>query len=183
MTDKEIMLMCKRLSYKYPQVSMRDDLMSEGTLAIYERLDKHPEDYPASLYNIAREAMSDYVNLKTRPTSIPVNPTTRAVANGFSIPKDSTYSQAGIDAIRNSLQPTVEFDDEYTAPIESGSKEYEDNDLIQKGLALLTKRERDVIESRYYDNKTQEELAVVYKVSRQAISLWEDKALYKMKKA
>ena len=142
---------------------MRDDLMSEGILAIYERLDKHSEEYPARLYNIARESMSDYVNLKTRPTSIPVNPTTRAVTSRFSIPTDSTYSQAGIDAIRNALQPTVEFDDEYIAPIESVSKEYEGNDLIQKGLALLTRRERDIIESRYYNNKTQGELSTKYR--------------------
>ena len=182
LSTDEIMIMCRKLAYKYHQVSMRDDLISEGILAIYERLDKEPDVHPAELYNVARLAMSDYVNLKTRPTSVPINPTTRAVTTKFSVPTNSSYSQAGINAITNASQPSVEFNDEYIAPAESGAKGYEDKEFIEKGLNLLTGRERDVIKSRYYDSKSQEELATKYRVTQKTISIWESSALYKMKK-
>lgn len=178
----EIMLMCKKLAYKYHQVSMRDDLISEGILAVYERLDKDPEVHPSKLYNVARLSMFEYVNIKTKVLNVPLNDTTRAIAAGRDVPKESTYSQAGVDDIRNALQPSVEFNDEYVSPIESGAKGYEDKEFIKKGLNLLTDRERDIIKSRYYDNKTQEELATKYRVTQQAVALWESNASYKMKK-
>ena len=182
LSTDEIMIMCKKLAYKYPQLSMRDDLISEGILAIYERLDKHPDEYAAKLYNLAKTAMFNYINLKTKTLHVPVNETTRAVSAGRDIPKNSNYSQEGIEAIRNALQPSVEFNDEYVAPTESGAKGYEDKEFIKKGLNPLTDRERDIIKSRYYDNKTQEELATKYRVTQKTISIWESSALYKMKK-
>ena len=181
MTDKEIMLMCKRLSYKYPQVSIRADLTSEAILAVCEMLDKELEVHPAKLYNAARLAMFDYVNLKTKVLNVPVNDTTRAIAAGRDVPKHSNYSQAGIDAIRNALQPSVEFDDEYLAPVEDHADGYEDKEYIERGLGLLTERERDVIEGRYYDNKTQEELAVLHGISQSTLDRWEKVALKKMR--
>ena len=182
LSTDEIMIMCRKLAYKYPQVSMRDDLISEGILAIYERLDKHPDEYAAKLYNLAKTAMFNYMNLKTKTLHVPVNETTRAVSAGRDIPKNSNYSQEGIEAIRNALQPSVEFNDEYVAPIESGAKGYEGKEFIKKGLNLLTEGERDIMESRYYDNKTQKELATKYRVTQKTISIWESSALYKMKK-
>jgi len=182
LSTDEIMIMCKKLAYKYHQVSMRDDLISEGILAVYERLDKDPEVHPSKLYNVARLAMFEYVNIKTKVLNIPVNQTTRAIAAGREhIPQYNTYSQEGVEDIRNALQPSVEFNDEYIAPAQSGSKGYEDKEFIENGLNLLTERERDVIKSRYYDNKTQEELATKYRVTQKTISIWESSALYKMK--
>ena len=183
LSTDEIMIMCKKLAYKYHQVSMRDDLISEGILAIYERLDKEPDVHPAELYNVARLAMSDYVNLKTRPTSVPINPTTRAVATKFSVPTNSSYSQAGINAITNASQPSVEFNDEYIAPAESGAKGYEDKEFIEKGLNLLTERDKSIIIMRYYDNMTLEDVGVKLGISLQAVAVRETKALKKMGKA
>ena len=49
MNTKEIVTMCEKLANKYRRPHIRDDMISEGVLAIYERLFVYPDEYPASL--------------------------------------------------------------------------------------------------------------------------------------
>ena len=180
LTTDEIIKMCDRLKYKYPQHGMREDLKYEAILAVYNRLDTHPEEHPAYLYNLAREAMFDYANFKSRVVVVPANTTSRAVAGGRRIPKGSHYSKDGLLALQNALQPSLEYGDKIVETTEDCSKSYEDNDFITKGMKLLSERSSDIINLRYFEGKTQEEVADIYGVSHQSISLWEREALDKM---
>ena len=176
----EIMKMCNRLAYKYPQHAIRDDLKSEALLAIYERLEVNPEEHPAYLFNVAREAMSDFCNLKNRTVVVPANKTTRAVAANREVPRLTNYSDSGIDAIYDALQPTKGFDKDKSGKTEDCTGEYEARDFIDKGLDLLTEREKSIVHMRYYMDMSQLEVSESYSVSQKTVSLWEEVALKKL---
>jgi|TARA_R110000744_G_scaffold103078_2_gene197799 RNA polymerase sigma factor (sigma-70 family) len=180
LTAEEINKMCDRLKYKYPQYQKREDLKSEAILAIYERLATNPAEHPAYLYNLAREAMFDYVNLKDKPVPMPANKTTRSVAGHRHIPKSSLYSKEGLLAIQSALRPTQEYEDSLSLSVPDCAEGYEARDLLTKCLNSLSGRSRKVIEMRYLKEMTQAEVANVYKVSQQAVALWEEEALDKM---
>tara|TARA_R110000787_G_C13364102_1_gene440286 strand:- start:11 stop:598 length:588 start_codon:yes stop_codon:yes gene_type:complete len=184
LTTDEIVIMCKRLANKYHMYHMKDDLVSEGVLAIYERLVVNPEEYPAKLYNIAKGAIYAYVNIKSRALAIPVNDTTMAVALGKVYNegeewRKSTYSEGGIDTIYDALQGASEYN-YLNAQTEDCSEDYEVKDTLDKAFMLLSEKESKVIRLRYFKGKTQEEVADIYGVSQQAVGLWEREALGKM---
>ena len=184
LTTQEIDKMCERLKYKYPQYGKRDDLKSEAILAIYERLATHPDTHPAELYNIARLAMSDFINIKDRIVAVPVNPTTRAIANRRTPPK-SSYTEKGLGAIREALQPTTEYvecDKKPLAQTEDCTEDYENTEFVAKAMTLLTDKERTLINMRYFEHKTQAEASEILGVTQQAIALQESSALSKMSK-
>ena len=163
---------------------MKDDLVSEGVLAIYDRLAVNPEEYPAKLYNIAKGAIYAYVNIKSCALSIPVNTTTMAVSLGKVYNKGedwrkSTYSDSGIDAIYEALQGSSEYN-YLSSQTEDCSKAYEVKDELNKILMVLSDKERDIINLRYIEGKTQGEVADIYEVSQQSVNLWEREALGKM---
>ena len=182
LTTNEIVKMCDRLKYKYPQFGVREDLKSEAILAIYSRLSTHPDTHPAELYNVARLAMFDFVNLKDRTVVVPANPTTRSIASNQKVPKSSEYSMKGLLAVQEALQPTSEYGDKFEELTEDCSKFYEDKDFVGKAMKLLSEKEKDIVHMRYFEDKTQDQVADVYGVSQQAASLWEEAALLKMSK-
>ena len=182
----EIVIMCKRLANKYHMYHMKDDLVSEGVLAIYERLSVNPEEYPYRLYRIAKGALYAYVNIKSRALAIPVNDTTIAVALGKVYNEGeewrmSTYSDEGIEAIYDALQGSVEYNYLH-AETPDCSSEYEIKDMIVKCMDLLTEKERQVIEMRYFDEMKQDQVGDIYGVSQKTVSMWESDALQKMSK-
>ncbi len=184
LSTDEIVIMCKRLANKYHMYHMKDDLVSEGVLAIYERLAVNPDEYPYRLYRIAKGAIYAYVNIKSRALAIPVNDTTIGVALGKVYNegeewRQSTYSEDGIEAIYDALQGSVEYHYLH-AETPDCSAEYEIKDMIVKCMDLLTEKERQIIDMRYFDEMTQDQVADIYGVSRQAISQWEADALDKM---
>tara|TARA_R110000772_G_scaffold44582_1_gene102575 strand:+ start:371 stop:946 length:576 start_codon:yes stop_codon:yes gene_type:complete len=184
LTTQEIDKMCDRLKYRYPQYQKRDDLKSEAILAIYERLATHPDTHPAELYNIARLAMSDFINIKDMVVVVPVNPTTRAIANRRAPPK-SSYKESGLEAIREALQPTTEYvecDKKPLAQTEDCTDNYEVTEFVAKAMTLLTDKERTLINMRYFEHKTQAEASEILGVTQQAIALQESNALSKMSK-
>tara|TARA_R110000803_G_scaffold126370_1_gene193835 strand:- start:2636 stop:3205 length:570 start_codon:yes stop_codon:yes gene_type:complete len=180
LTTAEIDKMCDRLKYKYPQYGKREDLKSEAILAIYERLATNPAEHPAYLYNLAREAMFDYVNLKDKVVTLPANPSTRAVAGHRIVPKSSHHSKDGLLAMQSALRPSQQFEDSLDLSVPDCTDDYEVKDLISKCLSSLSERSRKVIEMLYLKGLTQAEVAEIYGVSQQAVSLWEDEALDKM---
>tara|TARA_R110000744_G_scaffold101591_1_gene195840 strand:+ start:299 stop:862 length:564 start_codon:yes stop_codon:yes gene_type:complete len=181
LTALEIDKMCDRLKYKYPQFGKRDDLKSEAILAVYERLHSHPDSHPAELYNAARLAMSDFINLKDRAIPLPVNPTTRAVATKQKVPK-SAYAESGILAIEETLQPTTEYIEGEFANTKDCTEKYEFTEFVTKAMELLTSKERTLITMRYFKHKTQAEVSKIMGVTQQAIALQESSALSKMSK-
>ena len=185
LTTAEIDKMCDRLKYKYPQYGKREDLKSEAILAIYERLATHPDTHPAELYNIARLAMSDFINLKDKVITLPVNPTTRAVATKQRLPKSSEYGANGILAMEETLQPTTQYVEVESKPLaqtDDCTGKYETEEFVAKAMTLLTDKERTLINMRYFKHKTQAEASKILGVTQQAIALQESSALSKMSK-
>lgn len=182
MNTDEIIKMCERLANKYRRPHMRDDLIYEGILAVYERLEVEPEEYPASLYRRANKAMYDFVNLKSKAVSIPTSRSATEVALGNNY-EGQNYSEAGKKNLYDAISSTVvTFDDEYMTAVQDCTEGYERQDYIEKSFKLLTERERDVVRMRYFEDMTQDDIAIFYGVSRQSVSQWESVALLKMSK-
>ena len=182
MTRKEIKVMCEKLAYKYKHPHMTEDLISEGLVAVYERLSVEPEDYPASLYRRANKAMHDYINIKSKAVSIPTSRTATEIVLGNDH-DGQNYSEQGKEALEKALMSTVVgFDEEFMTNTPDHAEAYETKDYIDKAMLNLTPKERRVIEMRYFEDMTQEEICEVYGVKRQSISLWEKSALENMSK-
>ena len=182
MNTDEIIKMCEKLANKYRRPHMRDDLICEGILSIYERLEVEPEEYPASLYRRANKAMYDFVNLKSKAVSIPTSRSATEVALGNNY-EGQNYSEAGKKNLYDAISSTVvAFDDEYMTAVQDCTESYERQDFIEKSFKLLTEREREVVYMRYFEDMTQDDIAIFYGVSRQSVSQWESVALLKMSK-
>jgi len=180
MNTDEIINMCEKLANKYRRPHMRDDLIYEGILSIYERLEVEPEEYPASLYRRANKAMYDFVNLKSKAVTIPNNATAGQISRGISY-DGQNYSQDGKKNLSDAILSTVVgFDEEYMTAVQDCTESYERQDYIEKSFKLLTEREREVVYMRYFEDMTQDDIAIFYGVSRQSVSQWESVALLKM---
>ena len=182
LSTDEIVVMCEKLARRYRRPHMNDDLVSEGVLAVYERLESTPDDYPASLYRRANKAMYDYINVKTKAVTIPTSRTADSLMTGNEY-KGQTHSEEGKRVLEEALRSTiVEFDEEFMASVKDCTEKYEVADYLRKSLKVLTEKETEIINMRYFKEMTQDEVALHYNVSRQAVGLWEDKALAKMSK-
>ena len=180
MTTDEIVTMCEKLARKYRRPHMNDDLVSEGVLAVYERLETTPDEYPASLYRRANKAMYDYINVKTKAVTIPSSRSATEVALGNEY-TGQNYSEEGKRVLDVALKSTtVEFDEEFMGTVEDCTASYERKDYLEKGFKKLNDKEKQVINMRYFNDMTQDEVSVFYGVSQQSVALWEEEALYKM---
>ena len=181
LTTEEITTMCDKLASKYRQHHIRGDLVSEGVLAVYERLAVAPDDYPASLYRRANKAMYDYINIKTKAVNIPTGRRSESVAKSVDYKDD--YSEEGVRLLEEAINSTtVSYDDTFMESVPDCTDLYETKDYIEKGMSLLTDKEKHIIKMRYYNDMTQDDLAIFYGVTRQAISIFESNALVKMSK-
>tara|TARA_R110002153_G_C13253637_1_gene491861 strand:- start:378 stop:953 length:576 start_codon:yes stop_codon:yes gene_type:complete len=180
LSTDEIVVMCRKLSRKYNRPHMTDDLVSEGVLAVYERLESTPDDYPASLYRRANKAMYDYINVKTKAITIPTSRAATEVALGNEY-TGQNYSEKGKKALGVAISSTVvSFDETYMTSIQDCTEGYERQEYIKKAMRKLSDREREVILMRYFQDMTQDEVAYFFDASRQSVSLWETEALNKM---
>ena len=66
--------------------------------------------------------------------------------------------------------------------VQDCTERYERKDYLGKGMAKLNQREKEVVQMRYFDDMTQDDIAYFYGVSQQAVALWEETALKKMSK-
>ena len=180
MNTEEIVTMCERLARKYKRSDLTDDLVSEGVLAVYERLEVKPDEYPASLYRRANKAMHDYINIKSKPVYIPKTRTAESVSKGVSYTSGS-YSQRGkknLEAALNSV--SVSSDEDYTLSTPDCAEKYETADFLNKALGSLSDKEREVINYIYFLELSRGEVGKLKGVSQQTISEWEREAINKM---
>lgn len=182
MDTSEIVTMCKKLASKYRQHHIRDDLVSEGIVAVYERLKVKPEEYPASLYRRANKAMYDYINIKTKAITIPTSDMATQIARGEDW-ENQTYSDSGKKKLLDALSSTVVgFDDQFMTFVSDCTEMYEFRDYITKAMKLLNEKEKKLINMRYFKDMTQLEVSLFYGITQPAVSLWETETLKKMTK-
>lgn len=180
MNTEEIVTMCERLARKYKRNDVSEDLVSEALVAIYDRLDVKPDDYPASLYRVANKAMHDYINIKSKPVYIPKTRTAESMSKGIDY-KGQTHSEKGKKILEEALNSTsVSAEDSYSLATQDCSAEYEDREFIVRAMSMLTERERELIHDLYFLEISQVSLSKLYGVTQQTISNWEAQAVQKM---
>jgi len=126
--------------------------------------------------------MHGYINIKNKAVTVPASDMATQLAMGKDW-NNQTYSDRGKKALFDALSSSaVEFNGDFMVAVQDCTERYEHKDYLGKGMAKLNHREKEVIQMRYFDDMTQDDVAYFYGVSRQSISLIETAALLKMSK-
>ena len=180
MTTDEIVTMCEKLARKYRRTHMKDDMVSEGVLAVYERLETTPDEYPASLYRRANKAMYDYINVKNKAVTIPVSRTAESLLKGLEY-EHGTYSEKGKEELARALSSTsVNFEEDFSLSVQDCTQKYETEDFLEKAFKMLDDKDTEILKKRYFEELSQVDLAKEFGVSQQSIAKREVAALKKM---
>jgi RNA polymerase sigma factor (sigma-70 family) len=187
MAIEDIVTMCERLARKTGRPQHYEDLVSEGVLKSLEVLQDTPDTHPANVYRAARKRMYDYINFDCHGLSVPASDAARAVARGSDTADREDYSERGLELLRATLDSEWgEYDEDF---MESYLPTAEET-LINKNtgealtkliLEALTDDEAHIIILRYFEEATQDEVADLYGMTQQAVSLRENRALRKLK--
>lgn len=187
MNTETVVTMCERLARKMGRPQHYDDLVSEGVLKSLELLHDTPDTHPANVYRAARKRMYDYVHFDCHGLSVPASDAARSIARGHDTTDRDDYSERGLELLRATLDSDWgEYDEDF---VESYLPTAEET-LINKNtgetltrmiLEALTDDESQIIILRYFEEATQDEVADLYGMSRQAVSLRERRALRKLR--
>jgi len=187
MAIEDIVTMCERLARKTGRPQHYEDLVSEGILKSLETLADTPDTHPANVYRAARRRMYDYINFDCHGLSVPASDAARAVARGNDTTDRDDYSERGLELLRATLDSEWgEYDEDFVESYLPTAEEALINKdtgetLTRLILEALTDDESQIIILRYFEEATQDEVADLYGVSHQAISLREKKALRKLR--
>ena len=182
MTTKEMMKLCERLAGRYKAPQHYDDLVQEGVLKCLTMLEANPEEHPANITREVKRRMHDYLNFDSRPVKVPTSDTARALVRGEDPSGRTTYSEMGLDRLRAVLEAEWGCVDEDTlsgntpTPEELLQKRQE-SDIVLEGMRQLDPDHLVIIYRRYFEDMTQDEVALLLGVTRQAVSLKEHTAL------
>ena len=187
MNTETVVTMCERLARKMGRPQHYEDLVSEGVLKSLELLHDTPDTHPANVYRAARKRMYDYVNFDCHGLSVPASDAARAVARGNDTSERDDYSERGLELLRATLDSEWgEYDEDFMESYLPTAEETLINKdtgetLTRMILEALTDDESQIIILRYFEEATQDEVADLYGMSRQAVSLREIRALRKLR--
>lgn len=187
MNTKTVVTMCERLARKMGRPQHYEDLVSEGVLKSLEVLDDTPDTHPANVYRAARKRMYDYVNFDCHGLSVPASDAARAVARGNDTSERDDYSERGLELLRATLDSEWgEYDEDFMESYLPTAEETLINKdtgetLTRMILEALTDDESQIIILRYFEEATQDEVADLYGLTQQAVSLREVRALRKLR--
>ena len=188
MSDKDILRLCQTLARKYKRQNDYDDLVSEGLVACYEAKAEGKtlnKDYVGA----ARRAMNDYINIQSKAVSIPNTWAARTVSHSLATGEDLDKLEGVKDGTLRSLYDAMSNDYEDISEIEVAvpdhAQNYEDKDyaayVMSVAVTTLTEVEMAILKARFFEDKSQEDLADEYEVSQQTISRWEDEMMKKLR--
>jgi RNA polymerase sigma factor (sigma-70 family) len=178
----------KTVAYRFNSDAHYDDLVQEGLIKGLELLSEDPEAEEKAVYQVMKKRMYDYLNFDTKGVSIPASDTARAIARGHDNLDNSTYSDAGKDALRAVLEAEWgQYDDDKVAGEQkTGEELLLDKEMVEylcRSIAGgLTADEAKIIQLRYLEEMTQKETAVEMEMTQQAVQKKEKLALEKIKK-
>jgi RNA polymerase sigma factor (sigma-70 family) len=181
--------LCKSLARRYRNTQQFDDLVSEGVLACYEAL-AEGKTTPSDFTGAARRAMNDYINVKTKAVSIPTGGSAKAVSKAMSS-ETELESLTGmsdgtllsfVQAMSN-LTESVTDDTAFTVDhaILFEEKEYQAH-VMSVAKKILSPTEMQIIEMRYFQGLTQDEVADCLEANKMWVSRHEKDALVKLRK-
>jgi RNA polymerase sigma factor (sigma-70 family) len=186
--DKEIYKICKVLANKYNSPNHYDDLISEGLVACYECRESgktRKADYVGS----ARRAMNDYINIKTKAVSIPSTWASRTVGSQIS----RGGGLEGLEGVKGgtlfqlftAMSNDVTEVDKAQVSTKDHAESYEavnyQEYVVSVAKRTLTEEEWEILDLRYYQDKTQHEVASLIGKGQMWVSRHERSALSKLK--
>ena len=149
MMDKvEILTMCKKLARRYRNHQEYDDIVSEGVVVCLDLVLKGTADN-YTLYNRARSAMSDYINVKS---------------SHFSYPK----GMRGREAAKSDTTEYVDLEDDLTEA-EDIYGSFELKNTLEKLISTLDTKDKRVLFILYNNNNNLTETAKVLNLSKQRV--------------
>ena len=181
--------LCKSLARRYRNTQQFDDLVSEGVLACYEAL-AEGKNAPSDFTGAARRAMNDYINVKTKAVSIPTGGNAKAVSKAMSSDMELDTMNGMSDGTllsfvqaMSNLTESVTDDTAFTVDhaILFEEKEYQTYVMLVAKKALSA-TEMKIIEMRYFQDLTQDEVADCLEVNKMWVSRHEKEALVKLRK-
>jgi len=173
-TPEQYMKLCKNLAYKYNAPWMIDDLISEGLVAIYSELEQDPRSNRVIL--VAKEAMWEYANLKTRPVSLPdVNEARYITTDNTSwIDEHSNYSDEALNwlyLVMTSSQGTLSHDDVSTeSPEEIIIKKNTVKVTFEVAERVLNEKDFNIFLMFFRDEMKQSDIASELKISQSGVA-------------
>jgi len=177
MRSEEILKMCRSLARKYNDPQEYGDLVSEGIIACLELLESG-ETNKNALYTRAAFIMNDYYNIKRSPVYVPI----QGKAKGMS--SDDDISGWTETAMHNALYGESVEIEEHTLQVPSTEDLYERKEYLEyvKKVAKkhLSDYEYQLMQMRYWDDMTQQEVAEVLQISQQAVLKREKTVLSKL---
>jgi len=193
-TPAQYMKLCKKLASKYRSPWWQDDLVSEGLVAIYSELRKNPKSNRVG--QVAKDAMWDYANLKTKPVTVPNTEEAHIILRGDSgwMDKHSSYDERTLNWLTLVLRGSHENVGSSEAPVDGYSK-YADGPeeaLIKKdAVSKIFSIAEEVLEGHHLEifmlyfkeGIDQPTLAYTYDISQQGVGKNLQKSCVKVRKA
>jgi len=186
-TPEQYMKLCKNLAYKYNAPWMFDDLISEGLVAIYSELEQDPKSNRVIL--VAKEAMWEYANLKTRPVSLPDVNEARYITtdNTVWIDEHSNYSDEALNwlyLVMTSSQGTLSHDDVSTeSPEEILIKKDTVKVTFEVAERVLNENDFNIFLMFFRDEMKQSDIASKLKISQSGVAQKLEKMCETVRKA
>jgi len=181
--------LCKSLARRYKNTQQFDDLVSEGVVACYEVLAQGKTEH-SEFVGAARRAMNDYINVKTKAVYIPTGGNAKAISHAMSS-DDEVESVAGMSdgtllSFLQAMTNMTENISDDTAFTKDHAEVFEKKEYHAYIMSVVKKTlsatELKVIELRYFNDMTQDEVADRMKTSQKLVSRQEISALQKLRK-
>lgn len=178
LSPEEITKIATTLAIKFKSAEHFDDLVSEGILEYYENQDKD------TLYQRMRRRMHDYLNIKTKGISVPTSSIARQIARDEHTEATGNLSPTTLEALKIALRGHyIEYEEGEADEVDVEEYIFR-TQMAEQMLGIintkLTKKQQQIINLRYYQDMTQEEVADFLGISQQSVQQRETAALNKM---
>ncbi len=186
-TPEQYMKLCHKLASKFKSPWWQEDLVSEGLVAIYKELDKNPKS--DRVVQVAKDAMWDYANLKTKPVTVPNTEEAHIILRGDSdwMEKHSSYDEKTIAWLTLVLRGSHESIGDKEIPLDGYNKSMMDKDVADKLFELadvvLCGRNLEIFLLYYKQDVDQKDIAYTYDISQQGVGKNLQKSVDKLRKA
>lgn len=189
MTDAEILKLCKSLARRYKNHNQYDDLVSEGIVACYELRDTGSATDKQDYIGVARLAMWDHNNIKTKAVNVPVAGASRRASKALS----GASEVDGLEGVANgtflslmaAMLNSTELLSEDSDFTPDHAEAYEEKEyyihVITVALMTLSATEWQIIKMRYLDGFTQDVVAEETGTNQKWVSRVEITALDKLR--
>jgi len=185
-TPEQYTKLCRNLARKYNAPWHFDDLVAEGLLAIYHELENNPKSTRTIV--VAKEAMWEYFNLKTRPVSIPdVNEVRYIHMDDTSwIENYSNWSESALNwlaLVTSSSQGTLAHDEVSTeGPEDAFIRKDAVSKIFEAANTVLSGRSLEIFMLYYKEGIDQPDIAYTYDISQQGVGKNLQKSCDKVRK-